>query len=78
MRGVCVSSPLSEEQKVQKVTFAVWDHGLVNEYIGELQFLVKDLLDGIPHDEWYVLKNKKGTKDVGELRCQIMFLAQGV
>eukprot|EP01096_Ripella_sp_DP13-Kostka_P017804 TRINITY_DN929_c0_g2_i1.p1 TRINITY_DN929_c0_g2~~TRINITY_DN929_c0_g2_i1.p1 ORF type:complete len:631 (+),score=324.91 TRINITY_DN929_c0_g2_i1:53-1894(+) len=69
--------PLTADLNVEKVTFAVWDAGLVNEYIGELRFGIKDLLDGIPHDDWYVLKNKKGTKDVGELRCQIMFLAQG-
>mmetsp|Transcript_22625 Transcript_22625/g.34448 ORF Transcript_22625/g.34448 Transcript_22625/m.34448 type:complete len:546 (+) Transcript_22625:41-1678(+) len=35
---------------------------------------MKKLLDGVPRDDWFVLKNKKGTKDMGELHLQVMYL----
>ena len=45
-----------------------------NEYIGELSFKIADLLDGVPRNDWFVLKNKGGKKDKGELHLQIMYL----
>lgn len=47
---------------------------LMTDYIGELSFKISKLLDGVPRDDWFVLKNKKGTKDMGELHLQVMYL----
>jgi len=69
---------LSEEVPVEKVRFVIYHKGsLMTDYIGELSFMLSDLLDGVPRDDWFVLKNKKGNKDMGELHLQIMYLDKG-
>jgi len=66
---------LDEEVPIEKVRFVVMHKGtLMTDYIGELSFKMKKLLDGVPRDDWFVLKNKKGTKDMGELHLQVMYL----
>lgn len=66
---------LSEEVPVSKVRFVIMHKAtLTKDYVGEIDFEISDLLDGVPRDDWYVLKNKKGTKDMGEMHLQVMYL----
>lgn len=68
---------MSEDVPVEKVTFRVMHKGsLMTDFLGELSFNLNKLLDGVPRDDWFVLKNKKGTKDMGELHLQVMYLKQ--
>ena len=68
---------LDPETPVAQLRFVVENKGtLMTDSIGELSFLLSDLLDGVPRDGWFVLKNKKGTKDMGELHLQLMYLEQ--
>lgn len=69
---------LQKEVPVKEAVFQVWNKGaLTSEYIGTVSMAVSELVDGVPRDEWYVLKNNKGTKDRGEIHLQVMYLEPG-
>jgi len=66
---------LDEEVPIERIRFVVNHKGtLMTDYIGELSFKMVKLLDGVPRDDWFVLKNKKGTKNMGEIHLQVMYL----
>ena len=63
---------------MKEAIFQVWNKGaLSSDYIGVVSMAVSELVDGVPRDDWFVLKNNKGTKDRGEIHLQVMYLEPG-
>jgi len=69
--------PISASASPTIVKLALWDSKLLGKSrIGEFQYSMKDLYDGVPRDEWFTL-TKSGNptdKPVGELRVRLLFL----
>ena len=73
-------SALQEDQPVSVLRFRVYKKDMIgSSFLGETYFAVEELLDGVPRDNWYTLRNKKGKLDKkGDLRVQVLYLTSEV
>lgn len=50
------------------------DRFLIDQTLGAVSFNVEDLYDGVPRDQWFVVK--KGSKEHGEVHLRVLYLEQ--